>query len=234
MRTRSSARALRWLAAGFGTAVGLYATYVGVTWLRYGYPSPPTKDEEDPTLDQFMPIYDIVERHHIRVAAPAEITLAAAREMDLQRSPIARAIFTARETILGSKPETETRPEGLLAFAKSIGWGVLVDAPGRQIIMGAVTKPWEANVVFHALSPPEFVAFNDPGYVKIAWTLRADPSSATESIFRTETRAIATDAYSRRKFRQYWAFASPGIAMIRWLLLQPLRDEAEKRMSHAG
>jgi hypothetical protein len=31
-------------------------------------------------------------------------------------------------------------------------------------------------------------AFNDPDYVKIVWTLRADPVDATHSVFRTETR----------------------------------------------
>ena len=51
-----------------------------------------------------MPLYDVAERHHIRVSAPAEITLAAAGEADLLQSPIARAIFRAREVILGSEP----------------------------------------------------------------------------------------------------------------------------------
>ena len=52
--------------------------------------------------------------------------------------------------------------------------------------MGAVTQPWQANVVFRPLPPEQFAAFNEPGYVKIAWTLRADSDGAAESIFRTE------------------------------------------------
>jgi hypothetical protein len=65
--------------------------------------------------------------------------------------------------------------------------------------------------------------------VKIAWTLRADPVDGEASIFRTETRAIATDAIARARFRRYWAFASPGIALIRHLSLRPLQREAERR-----
>jgi hypothetical protein len=48
-------------------------------------------------------------------------------------------------------------------------------------------------------------------------------------MFLTETRAVATDPDARRKFRSYWAFASPGIAAIRWLSLLPLRKDAERR-----
>jgi hypothetical protein len=97
--------------------------------------------------------------------------------------------------------------------------------------MGAVTQPWKAKVVFRALPPDEFAAFNDPGYVKIVWTLRADPVDATRSIFRTETRAVATDAEARRKFRRYWSFLSPGIIVIRWISLRPLKADAERRAS---
>src|SRR5262249_47613425 len=93
-----------------------------------------------------------------------------------------------------------------------------------------VTKPWEPNVTFRALPPGEFAAFSEPDYVKIAWTLRADPIDRTSCVFRTETRAIATDPAARSRFRWYWAFASPGIALIRRLSLRPLKRDAERRV----
>jgi hypothetical protein len=65
--------------------------------------------------------------------------------------------------------------------------------------------------------------------VKIIWSLRADPLGAAESMFRTETRAIATDDFARLKFRRYWALASPGVALIRQASLGPLKAEAERR-----
>jgi hypothetical protein len=95
--------------------------------------------------------------------------------------------------------------------------------------MGAVTRPWEADVTFQALPPGDFAAFAQPGFVKIVWTLRADPVDAGTSVFRTETRAVATDAGARARFRRYWAWASPGIRLIRRLSLRPLRLEAERR-----
>ena len=76
---------------------------------------------------------------------------------------------------------------------QALGWRMLHEEPGREIVMGAVTQPWHANVVFQGLSPEQFKAFQEPGYVKIAWTLRVEPIGASESIFRTETRVVTTD-----------------------------------------
>jgi len=147
---------------------------------------------------------------------------------------VVRAVIRAREILLGATPDTRRHSGGLLAETQSLGWGVLAEVPERQIVVGAVTKPWEANVTFRALPPDQFAAFNEPGYVKIAWTIRADAISETESVFRTETRAIATDPDARTRFRRYWSFLSPGIIVIRWALLDPVRSEAERRAQETG
>jgi len=229
MTTLSKARSAgQWLSMSAGIAAAAYATYTGVTWLRYGHPSSPAPEDQDPLLDRFMPVYDIAERHHIRVAAPADVTFIAACETDLQESPIARVIFRAREVILGSDADAVARPTGLFALTQSLGWRVLAEVPTREVVMGAATRPWEANVTFRGVPPDEFAAFDEAGYVKIAWTLRADPLSPIESVFRTETRVIATDAAARAKFRRYWSLVSPGIIAIRWVMLQPVKREAER------
>ncbi len=231
MRTTIRTRSLvRWLAAGAGAATAAYAAYAGAAWLRYGHAARPRADEDDARLDRFMPVYDVVDRHHARIAAPADVTLGAACRADLFDRPLVRAIFKGRELILGSAPDRRAPVSGMLAQVLSLGWGVLDEVPGREVVVGAVTKPWEASPVFRPIPPAEFAAFGEPGYVKIAWTLRADPLGPNESMFRTETRALATDAASRRKFRTYWTFLSPGIVLIRRLSLAPLRAEAERRV----
>jgi hypothetical protein len=231
--TRSGLRKpLTWAAGLAGLATGVCASCVGVTWLRYGHQAPTTAEDADPLLDRFMPVYEVAERHHIRVAAPAHITLAAACEQDLMALPFVQAIFKTRQVVLGGEPDTMARPRGLLALTKSIGWGILAEVPGREVVMGAVTQPWVANVVFRPLPPDEFAAFDQPDYVKIVWTLRADSTGPRESVFRTETRVATTDAASRAKFRWYWARFSPGIALIRWLSLGPTRRAAERRADY--
>lgn len=222
--------ALKWPAAAIGFTTGAYAAYVGAAWLRYGHPYPPvTSIDRDTMLDRFMPEYEVAERHRIHVAAPAEITFQAACEADLMQSPTIRTIFKVRELILGGQPDTAEHPRGLLELTKSQGWNMLAEVPGREIVMGTVTQPWAANVIFQNLSPDQFIEFNEPEYVKIVWNLRADPTISQETDFRTETRVITTDRIAREKFRRYWSFFSPGIVLIRLLLLRQLRTESERR-----
>ena len=218
----------RWFATSLGVAAAAYGTYAAVAWYRYGNPGRPHSDEQDLLLDRFMPTYDVAERHAVRVAAPPAVTLAVAREVDLQGTPLVRAIFKAREVILAASPDDRPRPRGLLAELQSLGWGMLVELPEREVVLGAVTRPWEPNVTFRALPSEQFAAFSEPGYVKIAWTLRVESIGATDSIFRTETRAVATDPTARARFRRYWAFLSPGIILIRWALLASLKNQAER------
>ena len=220
------------IGAGAALAALGYAALAGSAWTRYGHAARTRrKAEEDPVLDGFMPLYDVVERHSIRVAAPAEVTFGVARDLDLADSYFVQAIFRGRELMFGGTPPPTgvAEPPGIVATALRLGWGVLTDRAGHEIVLGAVTKPWEPNPVFRDLPPRDFVAFVEPGFVKIAFTLRADPLPDGGSIFRTETRALATDVDAREKFRRYWALVSPGVALIRRAMLDPVRKEAERR-----
>ena len=195
---RAAARAAL---AGTAALTAGYAAYAAATWFHYGRVAHGrAPGESDELLDRFIATYDVVERHQIRVAAPADITMAAACEQDLLRVPLIRAIFRAREIAMGATPGGP-QPRGLLAATQALGWGVLAEVPGREIVVGAITRPWEANVTFRALPAGEFAAFAEPGFVKIVWTLRADPLDCDASVFRTETRAVATDAQARDHFR---------------------------------
>lgn len=210
--------------------LGAYGVYVATAWARYGHPTAsPDSDAHDDLLDRFLPRYDVVERHHIAVDAPADATLAAARNVDLLGSWTARAIFRAREVLLGAEPDPRDGPRGLMDEMQALGWRVLAEVPDREVVVGAITKPWEANVTFRGLPAGEFAAFDDPGYVKIVWTLRADPLDEAHSVFRTETRAVATSDLARVKFRRYWALLSPGVILIRVVMLEPVKRAAERR-----
>jgi hypothetical protein len=158
---------LRWLAGGTGLAAAAYAVYVGVTWSRYGRPPRPTPDEYDAPLDRFMPVYDVVERHHIHIGAPADVTLAVAREMDLFDVPIVQAVFKGRELILRAAPDRRPRSRALLEDLTSLGWVILAETHGEEIVVGAAAKPWEPNVTFHSVPAEAFAAFDEPGFVKI-------------------------------------------------------------------
>jgi hypothetical protein len=215
-------------ASAIAAGAAAYGAYAAVTWLRYGRTTPPDATEADAVLDGFMPRYDVVHRNKTYVHAPADVTLTAAEEQDLMQAPVVSAIFWMRQAVMGA-PYEHALPRPLIEQVRALGWVELARIPGREIVMGAVTQPWKGQVVFRGVPAREFAAFAEPGYVKIAWTLRTDPDGLDACWLRSETRAVATDADARERFRNYWAFVSPGVSLIRRLSSGPMKREAERR-----
>ena len=216
-------------AALAATAAGAYGLLTLFAYARYGKVAARDPADRDELLDRYLPAYDVYEHHSVVVRASPEVTLDAAANQDLMRSPMVRAIFRMREIVMGARSDTRVYPRGLLAQTLALGWRVIAEVPGREIVVAAVTRPWEADVVFRGLSGEEFATFHEPGWVKIAWTLRAEPlPHGRLTRFTTETRAVATDDEARRRFRRYWALASPGIWTIRRLSLPSVRCAAER------
>jgi hypothetical protein len=219
----------------FGGSIAIgslaWAAYAAASWLRYGRTRDTTSQQADP-LDSFIPDPEVDEVHQAMVGAPAAVALQAAKELDLNRSPLVWLILSLRTLparVQGAPTRWET--PGLVEETLRIGWGVLSDTPGKHFIAGAVTRPWETVVRFRAVAPEEFAGFEAPGYAKIVWTLEADALSERESVVRTRTRVKTTDPESRRRFRRYWAVFSPGILLIRREALRLVRHEAPRMAS---
>lgn len=202
-----------------------YLGYIAMTWWEYG--THRMSMALDPLLDRFLPDWEVAERHEIEVCAPIDLTYLAFRAVDFEESPVIRLIIRLRQLVLRGKPGKYTGPRTPLDRALAMGWGVLCDVPGRTLVLGAVTQPWKAVPVFRALPPAEFAEFNEPGYAKIIWSMAADESGWNRSLGCTETRVKLTDPASRRRFRLYWALVSPGVLLIRRVLLRRVRKEAE-------
>lgn len=177
-------------------------------------------------LDPFIPAPDVRERHEIVVAASAATVMGVVRKFDMYSIPAVRMIFRAREMLMGVKAPQRV-PQPLIGEMKGLGWQPLLDLPESLFVGGAACQPWLANVVFRPIPPAEFAAFDEPGQVKIAWTLEVEPLGANRSRLSTETRVVATDAEARARFRKYWRWARYGIVLIRRLLLPAIRRQAE-------
>lgn len=182
---------------------------------------------EGRSIDRFMPAWEIRTEHEIIVQAPAATVFAVAEHFDLQSIPLVRAIFWLRSKILRASSTAPRRPAGLVEETKALGWGELARRPARELVMGAVTQPWLADVTFTAVAPDDFLAYGEPGRVKIAWTIEALPIEPALTLLRTETRVRATDLAARERFFRYWRFARFGILLIRWLHLPAVRRAAE-------
>jgi hypothetical protein len=221
------------LALGAGLAALGYAGLVAYHRARYGTQ---TVDGHDHSrlLDRFIPAPEVIEHHQVRIAAPADLVLSTARNMELLNSPLVRSVIRLRELALGGRPDDRWHPAALISQMQSIGWVVLAERAGREIALGAVTQPWDAAPVFRSIPAGEFTAFREPGYVKIAWTLRAEPLDDHASVFHTETRVATTEPETRKRFRRYWSFVAPGVELIRLAMLRPLKQAAERRAARPG
>ncbi|GMV58119.1 MAG: hypothetical protein AMXMBFR72_12300 [Betaproteobacteria bacterium] len=180
-------------------------------------------------LDRFIPQPDVRERFEIVIAAPADLVMQTAVEFDMQSLPLVKAIFRLRERFMRATPAAPRKPQGIVAETRALGWGLLLETPGRLIACGATCQPWLADVKFTPIAPEQFAAYAEPDQVKIAWTLEAEPLGPATTRFAQETRAIATDASARAKFRRYWRWARFGIVAIRLLLLPAVRRTAQRR-----
>ena len=182
-------------------------------------------------LDPFIPVADASERYALTVHAPAPLVYQLAHDFDMQSLPLVRGIFRLRERLMRSHAGTRV-PRGIVEETRALGWGCLLERPGELFIGGAVCQPWLADVVFRSVPPDQFATFAEPGQVRIAWTLEAQPLGPGLTELASETRVAATDEAARRRFLAYWRWARVGIYSIRWLLLPAIRRQAERQAWH--
>ena len=111
-----------------------------------------------------------------------------------------------------------------------LGWIMLGETPGVEMVLGQVSRPWKGVAVStHVPTTPEqFMSFDEPGFAKIATSLRVDPYGSDSSILTMETRVAITDDESRRRFRRYWLLIGPFSSLIRRMALRLLAAEFRK------
>lgn len=185
-------------------------------------------------LDRFAPTPQVQERQTTLVRAPADLVQEVARNFDLMSIRVVRAIFWLRGKVLRAKEPAPAPGFGLVAYTQNIGWGVLLDQPGRAYVSGAACRPWEADVHFSPIPAEGFSSYAEPEFVKIVWSLETEPVEPALTRLSTETRVVATDERGRVRFRRYWLLFGIGIVMIRWFLLPSVRREAERQRRMRG
>ncbi|MDP9989508.1 hypothetical protein J2S98_004698 [Arthrobacter oryzae] len=205
-------------------------------------PEPGAGNAAGPRLlrDRFLPGgYDLSLVHaDVFRAPPAEYE--AALEMDLFQAPLARVLLGIRalpQRVEGavkgrrrSPGPAESQSTFRLKGMASAGWILLGETPGTEIVLGQVSPPWKsvAPSADAPTTPAQFARFSQSGYAMIAAGLRIDPYGTGSSILTVETRVIATDEASRRRFRRYWALVGPFSSLIRRMALRRIADELRR------
>jgi len=176
----------------------------------------------------FIPVPDVQDTHAIEIHAPSDLVFEVAKGVDMRESAVVATIFRIHGFIMRDRTRPR-RARGLVSETLSLGWGVLSYVPRQTIVLGAAARPWARDVTFSAIEPGSFKAFDESDLVKIVWSLEVEPRGEERTLLRTETRAVATDPESRKKFMRYWIVFSPGIRLIRWFMLRAVKREAEYR-----
>lgn len=181
-------------------------------------------------IDEYLPAFDVSDYRETRVRADPDRAYAALRSLDINRSRIVRMLFAIRALparLRGERPAPVPAGKSLLDQTLEIGWRILEERPGREIVVGAATRPWEAVVHFRGLAPQDFIDFEEPGFTKIVWSNRVEASEPGFSLLSLETRVLATDPVSRRRFRLYWLAVALGIRLIRIEALRLVKRDLE-------
>ncbi|MDX1674408.1 MAG: hypothetical protein R3314_06425 [Longimicrobiales bacterium] len=193
----------------------------------------------DKLIDRFIPDPDFVETRDVEVEAVPSEVLAAIKGTDL-RDPVINTLFAVRDLpnrvarrLGGGDPKVEN-----VAFTNvpdvGPGWIELGQEEGRELVLGAVGKFWRRDYGGRDVAADEFVDFDEPGYLKLAVSSRAEERGYDQSILHYEARVEATDEEARRQFVRYWKVIAPGNDIIVRRALQRIKAEAEWRECLTG
>ncbi|MBV8817919.1 MAG: hypothetical protein JO022_06155 [Acidobacteriaceae bacterium] len=175
-------------------------------------------------LDDFLPRYEVRERHRILVHASLARTYAAVRRFDVRRARWSTLLFRLRR--LPTRKSAAPLPADLDGLLQ-MGFILLGERPPEELLLGAIGRFWAPVGELRRLDPEGYRNFHDPGYAKAAWNFSLTEQSAGTVLLETETRVAALDDASRRRLRCYWRLIAPFSGFIRRELLRVLKQNAE-------
>ena len=176
------------------------------------------------------------------VDAGTEQTYRAVRALDPDqvghRVPFMRLMgrlreLSARIAMLPRKA-TPPAPEALAGEEYRDAFLLIGEKPGAEFVIGMIGKFMSpTQLEFRRFDPPEFAAFAEPGFGKVAVNFLVLPYGTGRSLLCTETRTATTDPASARRFRRYWAVIGPfaGYIMRHWLTLAKQHAEQGRPLS---
>ncbi|HSP63051.1 MAG TPA: hypothetical protein VLQ90_08730 [Pyrinomonadaceae bacterium] len=179
-------------------------------------------------IDSFAPDPDAVETHFIDINASPEVVYRALWTADLGGSPAIKILLALR-----SLPEFAAHPRRSLPQTRQItlqtlidaGFGLLVEQPGKEIVLGVSGKFWRPTGNLSTFNRADFDEPVADGLARAVWNFHVEGRN-DRTILSTETRVTCGGNSSRRKFRAYWLFVRPFSGLIRRIMLKNVRRAA--------
>ncbi|HEY6881169.1 MAG TPA: hypothetical protein VI299_24250 [Polyangiales bacterium] len=196
-------------------------------------------------LDSLIPAPRKIESNSIDLAAPPALVWDYVRHANFAEAPLVRALFALRtlpSRIAGAAAEAPVlRIDGLRSTPERPGFQLLGEEPPRELTVGAIGKVWQLDIPFvHVEGPAAYARFTEPGWIKVAWSIRVEPLGDAATRLTFDLRVDATDDASWSLFERYWLLIGPGSHLVRHTLLMGLRrrfgapDDQEEELTLVG
>jgi hypothetical protein len=200
--------------------------------------SPPGAAARELLIDRQLPQFQARTFSALLVDASTELTYQAVRALDPdqvgQSVPFMQLMGRLRDlpARLARRPgrAVPPAPETLTGEQYRQAFLLIDEEPGTEFVIGMIGKfMTPTQMEFRRFDPPQFAAYDEPGYGKVATSFLVLPYGTRRSLLCTETRTVTTDPASARQFRRYWTVIGPfaGYIMRHWLTLA--RQHAEQR-----
>lgn len=202
---------------------GILMSIISIYWPVQVYHS-----QTNMKLDVLLPGYSFNEYHEVRINASPEEVKHALQTTGVGDIPAIHLLLKIRgiENKNLNHKETSSQPAQKIFSTPDFNFFVADSTEFISVMIlkaSAKTPPPEVTTV------EQFMAFNEPGYVKVAFNFRFISLENGQTLVSTETRNYAMTKEDQRIFGRYWRIIYPGSAMIRRLWLDTLAEKAEIR-----
>jgi len=184
-------------------------------------------------IDDWMPRWQIGERHVIHIAAPPEAVFAAIHAVRADEIFLFRTLIAIR-SCYQTGPESIMNPPAqkpLLDVATQTTFVLLAEEAPREIVIGTViAAPRGTRALSGGLTPELFRRTLPPGVALAAMNFLVRPDDHGGSTISTETRIYANNSSALRRFVIYWRVIHPGSDIIRRMWLRAIKQRAEGKV----
>ena len=179
-------------------------------------------------LDDVVPEFDHATRQARVIDAPRAVVWEELQRLRLRSLPVTMALGAVRALpvlLAGKGHGSLDRP-----FLDVVPIPVLSSESPSSVVFGGVLQAWRLT---GGEPPPSLDAegvreFAEPGWVKVGMDFRLTPAMGGTHL-SSETRVMATDDATRRRFARYWLVVRPGSSAIRYEVLTAVALKAEGR-----
>jgi hypothetical protein len=177
-------------------------------------------------IDDFLPVYDVTERHQVIIAGSPREVYSAVRQLDISRARITPLLFRLRGM--------QTPPALTLDELLKRRFILLGERVNEELLLGLIGKFWTLCGDLRRVDVEGYRGFDEEGYAKAAWNFSLTQRSASQVLLSTETRVRCTDERSRSRFRLYWSLIAPFSGLIRMEMLREIKRQVETLRARAA